>query len=58
MTTSDDYHRLIEDLGFLSDIGDPISIRCLSAIALLNTGWRHGDPDPVEDGDEDGGGAA
>lgn len=50
MTTSDDYQDHIETLEARAIAGDTVAAKSLAALALLNMGWRHGDPDPVDDG--------
>jgi len=55
MTTSEHFkaHILVLEAKALS--GDEFAAQSLSAMALLVSGWRYGDPDPV-DTPPDGGG--
>lgn len=42
------YTRHVRDLAFLAECGDVIAAKSLAALALLNDGWRPGDPDPTD----------
>ena len=47
-TTSDAFRAHIDDAVSRSDAGDEFAARALSAMALLVSGWRYGDPDPSD----------
>ncbi len=47
--TSKAFKAHIDELRARAEGGDVVSIKSLSAIALLAEGWRYGDPDPSDD---------
>jgi hypothetical protein len=53
-TTSDAFKAHIDDAMARAEAGDPFAARALSAMALLISGWRYGDPDPSDGPDGDG----
>lgn len=55
MSTTEDFTHHVEELARRSIDGDTFAAKSLSALALLATGWRNGDPDPVDGPDGDGG---
>ena len=52
--TSREYARLANEVYERAIAGDEFCARVLGAMSLLASGWRYGDPDPVEP--DDGGG--
>ena len=57
MTTSEAYRLHIAVLEALASTGDDLAAKSLACITLIESGWRYGDPDPVDGPDDDGGGA-
>ena len=55
MSTSRNYKVLVDELIEKMNAGDFFAQRVVGAMALLASGWRYGDPDPVEPDDGDDG---
>lgn len=55
-STSDAFREIVEELERRSEFGDSFATQCLACMDLLATGWRYGDPDPEDDGDDPDGG--
>jgi hypothetical protein len=53
MTLTEHFYSHIRVMQILAETGCELSIRSLSAIALLLDNWRPGDPDPSDGSDSD-----
>jgi len=54
--TSRAFGDLVADVVDRANCGDEFATRVLGAMSLLSSGWRYGDPDPIDPDDGNGGG--
>ena len=55
-SVSELYHDHVRELERRAEAGDEFALKSLCCLSLVCEGWRYGDPDPVDPGDDPGGG--